>query len=228
MQKHQNTGGLPEAINNPLFGLPELPQQVLPVCPFPNLHWFTEKHAEIFFGRRHEIRRLYTQITDTKSASIILLYGQSGVGKSSLLEAGLLPRLKQEQTVRYQRRDQKKGLREIFSKAFGSELPQGIKNQWLKAEKNNKVFTFILDQLEEIITKPVHPDNQEKKILTSTLYHCFNDDKKQLKGKFILSLRKEYLADIESLLQEHNLNYSKVFIQSLHRQGNYGGGFWYN
>ncbi len=209
---------LPEAVNNPLFGLPELPQKILPTCPFPNLKWFTEKHAEIFFGRGQEIRRLYMQITDVKSAPIVLLYGQSGVGKSSLLEAGLLPRLRQEQTVQYERRDLKKGIGENFIQAFSSELPKKIKTYWIKEEKNN-VFTFILDQVEGIITNPIHSNHHERKMLVSLLNHCFNDDDKSIKGKFVLSLRKEHLADFESLLQEYNLNYTKVFIQSLNRKG---------
>lgn len=101
---------LPAAVNDPLFGLPPLPDMDLPAKPFRDLSWFRRADAPIFFGRGHQIRELYTVVTDAKAAPIVLFYGQSGVGKSSLLDAGLLPRLEQMHRVVYLRRDQEQGL----------------------------------------------------------------------------------------------------------------------
>ena len=42
---------------------------------------------------------MYERVTTPESAPILLLYGQSGVGKSSLLAAGLLPRLEDAESV---------------------------------------------------------------------------------------------------------------------------------
>lgn|GEM_PF-2921108 len=81
---------------NPLFGLPpppQLPLTKLPPDPFRYLERYGKDDAEIFFGRGREIRQLFSLLTSQKDASLILFYGQSGVGKSSVLEAGLLPRL---------------------------------------------------------------------------------------------------------------------------------------
>ena len=77
------------------------------------------KQARLFFGRSYYIHALYKQVTDPNGPSVILLHGQSGVGKSSLLDAGLLPRLEGQYEVVYIRRDQEKGLLGTFQEALG-------------------------------------------------------------------------------------------------------------
>ncbi|NIM13963.1 MAG: CHAT domain-containing protein, partial [Candidatus Aminicenantes bacterium] len=110
---------LPDAAHNPLFGLPAIPETyTLPEPPFLFLDRCTKKHAKIFFGRSYYIRALYDRVTDKNTAPIILLYGQSGVGKSSLLEAGLLPRLEKTHTCIYLRRIQEQGLSNTLIKSF--------------------------------------------------------------------------------------------------------------
>jgi len=59
--------------------------------PWPGLATFTEEQAGLFYGRDAEIRDL------TKRAErnpLTVLFGQSGLGKSSLLQAGVFPRLR--------------------------------------------------------------------------------------------------------------------------------------
>ncbi len=101
---------LPEAVENPLFGLPLLPSQHLPEQPYRFLERYTRDQAEIFFGRSYYIRDLYDRATSPSSAPVILFYGQSGVGKSSMLDAGVLPRLEQTCRVIYIRRSLTQGL----------------------------------------------------------------------------------------------------------------------
>lgn len=105
---------LPMAAKSPLFGLPDLPATHLPEKPFVFLRPYSEDYASLFFGRGSDIRMLYNRVTDDKGAPVLLFYGQSGAGKSSLLDAGLLPRLKNRQDGNYEviylRRDAKKGL----------------------------------------------------------------------------------------------------------------------
>jgi hypothetical protein len=65
--------------------------------PFPGLVSFEEEDAAVFFGRNDEIRaaceRVRLQAT-VGGGGFILFLGASGVGKSSLLRAGIIPRLK--------------------------------------------------------------------------------------------------------------------------------------
>jgi DNA-binding winged helix-turn-helix (wHTH) protein len=59
--------------------------------PYKFLDYFSERDAQLFFGREAEIESVASQITARRS---FILHGRSGVGKSSLLRAGLMPRLK--------------------------------------------------------------------------------------------------------------------------------------
>ncbi|PTL82849.1 serine/threonine protein kinase [Vitiosangium sp. GDMCC 1.1324] len=64
-------------------------------CPVPGLASFTEAQAELFFGRDEELRSLSALLGELQTGPRrwLQVEGPSGVGKSSLLQAGLLPRL---------------------------------------------------------------------------------------------------------------------------------------
>ncbi len=59
--------------------------------PWPGLSTFTEEQAAFFFGREEEVRELLRRI---ERKALTVLFGQSGLGKSSLLQAGVFPRLR--------------------------------------------------------------------------------------------------------------------------------------
>ena len=61
--------------------------------PYKFLDYFTEQDVALFFGRETEIDAICSQILSHRS---FLLYGRSGVGKSSILRAGLIPQLQKE------------------------------------------------------------------------------------------------------------------------------------
>ncbi|MDX2245418.1 MAG: AAA family ATPase [Bacteroidia bacterium] len=110
---------LPSASKSPLFGLPEIQDSYyrkLPATPFIGLNYFRKEYAGIFFGRGAQIRELYDRITGIHS--IVLFYGNSGTGKSSLLDAGLIPRIEKDYDVQYVRRDSSKGLTVSLSDAL--------------------------------------------------------------------------------------------------------------
>lgn len=112
---------------NPVFGLPTPIQNELPKAPFRYLERYQAAHAEIFFGRGREIRRLFSLLISKQDAPLILFHGQSGVGKSSVLEAGLFPRLKARTPVLgnrivFARRDSRKGLLDTLKIALAESL----------------------------------------------------------------------------------------------------------
>lgn len=70
---------------------PRLTELTRPATPFPGLRAFREQDAASFFGRSELTDRLDTL---TRAAPVVAVLGPSGVGKSSLVHAGLLPRLR--------------------------------------------------------------------------------------------------------------------------------------
>ncbi|MEM7530830.1 MAG: pre-peptidase C-terminal domain-containing protein [Chloroflexota bacterium] len=221
---------LAEAANEPLFGLPLLPEYDLPEQPFRHLNFFTVEDAEIFFGRGHQIRHLYDLVTTPDSAPIILFYGESGVGKSSMLAAGFLPRL-QHHTIHYVRRDQALGLTETLTQTLWAEesLPQSldvetIVNRWHELEQqpdgaDTKPLIIILDQVEEIFTRPNSEQPQELADFLAVLNALFAQRSQRPQGKLILGFRKEWLADIEDAMKAQRLPRAKLFLARLNRAG---------
>lgn len=63
-----------------------------PASPFKGLTPYTEEDAAFFFGRDEEIE---VAIANLEARRLTLLYGESGVGKSSLLRAGVVHRLRE-------------------------------------------------------------------------------------------------------------------------------------
>jgi hypothetical protein len=63
---------------------------VLPPRPYPGLRPFTLDEEAIFFGREPMIDEIIDLLT---RRCLILVHGSSGSGKSSLVLAGVLPRL---------------------------------------------------------------------------------------------------------------------------------------
>ncbi|MFL6125013.1 AAA family ATPase [Actinophytocola sp.] len=64
--------------------------------PYPGLDAFTAEEAGVFFGRDHEVNELMARLQLTHatiSDRFVAVVGPSGVGKSSMVQAGLLPRL---------------------------------------------------------------------------------------------------------------------------------------
>jgi Novel STAND NTPase 1/YARHG domain len=61
--------------------------------PWPGLVPFAEADSGYFFGRDEEADELYRRV---RRDTITLLFGQSGLGKTSLLQAGLFPRLREQ------------------------------------------------------------------------------------------------------------------------------------
>lgn len=64
-----------------------------PTRPYKFLDYYTENDQGLFFGREEEIENICSRILARRS---FLLYGRSGVGKSSILRAGVIPRLQDQ------------------------------------------------------------------------------------------------------------------------------------
>lgn len=271
---------LAQAANSPYFGLPDIPDKFnYPEEPYQFLQRYKRTDAKIFFGRGNFIRDLYHRLTSPHAAPLLLLYGQSGVGKSSLLEAGLFPRLEGAYEVIYLRRDHKRGLanqlktilgidenavslspndkrvhwnetisqlEEVEAKLSASTYQEPLRNiiddlkekqstlnhlesagktdiatAWLKkeAESGKKALILVLDQVEEVFTRPIKGQEDELGQLLALIAEIFNATEPGPRGKIMLSYRKEYDSEMEKAIRSYHLPKEKIFLDRLGVEG---------
>jgi energy-coupling factor transporter ATP-binding protein EcfA2 len=79
------------AVNGVPYGADVRPEQEEGPAPYQGLEPFDEGHARYYFGREAYVQRLVEKL---KGSRFIAVVGPSGSGKSSLVRAGLLPRLR--------------------------------------------------------------------------------------------------------------------------------------
>lgn len=211
-------------VPDPCHGLPGLPRRPLPATPFRYLERFTREDAEIFFGRRREISRLYRLLTDPDGPALVLLYGQTGVGKSSFLDAGLLPRLGWYHDARYLRRDARCGFVELLLEALGEGgKPRGnttaLRDAWRKAERDSgRPIMLFLDQLEEVFTRPRPEEPEDLEELADALATLHGDPDLLPRGRLVLAFRKEWLPEVQKPLETRRIGHGKVFLEGLDRE----------
>lgn len=218
---------LPDAAGDPLAAFPlplQYQQMPLPNEPFRFLDRYKRADAPIFFGRGHEIRDLCDRLTNPLASPVVLLSGQSGVGKSSLLEAGLLPRLEERYVVLYQRRNPSTGLLGTLHAALNDEhtvvSPERLLIFWKQIEQQaGKPLICVLDQTEEAFT---HADGQgtvELETFVAALAALFGNPFDRPSGKLLLGFRKEYEPEIKDALLAQQVPFELVFLKRLSRQG---------
>jgi WD40 repeat protein len=209
---------LEDELSNPYFGLPKPKNNFLPGAPYISLKPYSEKEAGIFWGRGKEIKDIFNILLDDYANPVILLYGQSGVGKSSLLDAGLVPRLKSVYKVFYARRKEKLGAFETLKRELG--LNAGSSSEfltiWKEQESDGHPVFIVIDQLEEIFTKSDGPA-RELEDFCEFIRYLFIASQAPPLGKIVLSYRKEYHAEIENMAKNYGLPFTRYFLEPLKR-----------
>lgn len=79
--------------------------------PYVGPRPFSERQENLFYGRENEVQDLLSLVT---AYSEVLVYAESGAGKTSLLNAGLIPHLR------------KNNFRVFRSARVAGALPDGI------------------------------------------------------------------------------------------------------
>ncbi|MCB1808574.1 MAG: hypothetical protein KDJ99_26500, partial [Candidatus Competibacteraceae bacterium] len=215
---------LTDALDDPLLTLPPLPEDIqLPAQPFRNLASFEREQARIFFGRGRDIANLYRQLTDPKSAPILLLFGQSGVGKSSVLAAGVLPRLEGAFDIAYLRRTPSSETVAAIHRLLNPEAKADESNTltllhaWQQREqRRHKPLLLVLDQLDDLLRLPPNDDTRSGYAALTALFGAATP---AVQGRLILGFREEYLAGLENQLQDYGLPYSSYYLKTLDQRG---------
>ncbi len=103
--------------------------------PYPGPRPFRVEEQQLFFGRKTESLNLRDLVL---SYPVTVLYAQTGAGKSSLVNAGLCPLLKEA------------GLDEVRVSRVGGQLPRGLVSQQI-----SNVFVYnAISQFLEAESKP--------------------------------------------------------------------------
>jgi len=153
---------------------------------YPGVKPFSEKERHLFYGRTTDIQKLYKLISLEK---LVLLYGKSGLGKSSLLNAGVLPMFDEEENtrsikIRLGAKTENSpspietalyklpvGELSIVNSKFSIETDSlwlRLKN--LQTTDNNKTYILVFDQFEELFTYNDNEITEFKRQLADLLY----------------------------------------------------------
>lgn len=185
---------------------------------YPGAKPFTTQEAEIFYGREKQIETLLRRV---KKDNLLVLYAKSGLGKSSLLNAGLIPKLEAEQgflsfNIRFGAfqseaaqlpLDRARAILSNRSPLLDQLIDEQPKSLWylLKAHQliapDKKDFLLILDQFEELFTYPDTAVEAFTRQLAEVLYSKIPD---------------RYREGMERLIQREKADISPTELQRLH------------
>ncbi|MDJ0596764.1 MAG: caspase family protein [Pleurocapsa sp. MO_226.B13] len=99
LKKHDRGEYIFKLPNTPL-NLKKTPELSKENNPYRGLDPFEEKHAALFFGREEVIKELFTKVSQPHH-QLTVVSGISGSGKSSLVQAGLIPCLRKNQAQQW-------------------------------------------------------------------------------------------------------------------------------
>jgi len=165
--------------------------------PFKFLDSYTKDDRDIFFGRDREIEELYQRVFESK---LLLVYGVSGTGKSSLIHCGLANKFQEtdwlplvirrggniiENMASAIRSASLSDQRSKFSTA--GDFRKGVRSLYLDYYK--PVY-FIFDQFEELF---IFGDKEERKSFISIVKLLTESE---LQCRMIFVMREEYMAGI--------------------------------
>jgi len=131
--------------------------QLSDLCPYRGLEPFTEDDAEFFFGRERVVEHLLERLR--QEPRFLAVLGPSGSGKSSLVQAGLIPRLRRGAVPRSDRwafiviRPGKNPLAELEAAGL-SGASQGLVEavwNWQHLHPEAERLTLVMDQFEELL-----------------------------------------------------------------------------
>jgi WD40 repeat protein len=189
----------------------DTPDRDVPECPYVGLVPFDEKDAAYFFGREHDSDLIVANLIASR---LTLLYAPSGVGKTSVLQAGVLPALHHDPdvpgtAVAYVSTWSDAPLESIakavstaVSDVTGADTMEEAASvppltvDWLrKVLRESRVSTIylILDQFEEYFL--YHPMDRGEEGLTAELGRILST--RGLPVHVLLSIREDALAGLD-------------------------------
>jgi WD40 repeat protein len=188
--------------------------EVLLACPYKGLMPYTEEDAAFFFGRESETELI---IANLIASRLTLLYGPSGVGKSSVLRAGVIRQLRDDSDAELAERgvrdvvvaafgtwrdDPVAGLaacvRDCFAEAFAGDgfqpsAPSSLPASFEWTRQRNVQLLVILDQFEEYFL--YHGQDDGERSFAVEFPRALN--RPDLRVNFLVAIREDALAKLD-------------------------------
>ncbi len=187
--------------------------------PFKFLDYYKKEDREMFFGRESETLELYDRIYET---NLVLLYGASGTGKTSLINCGLSNEFEPTDWFPVFIRRQGNFIDSLSATIEKESIKKQPKDAPLKERLRSlyldyfKPVYLIFDQFEEIF---ILGDKSEQKWFFELLEAMLKVEN----VKVILCMREEYLAylsDYEAVapnIMDNRLRVEKMNSKNLHQ-----------
>lgn len=168
--------------------------------PYQSLYAFQIEDAACFFGRSTAIDQLYERILAHR---LTIFHARSGAGKTSLINAGLVPRLIRKRYLPITVRTFDQPIRSL-QRFLATYSPNGWRDVYeslslhqllhliCRNMKRLNELVIIFDQFEEFFTMTT--DKEQRNIFGDDLAQCCSDS--TLPVRFVLSLRGDYLSDL--------------------------------
>lgn len=166
--------------------------------PFKFLDAYRQEDRDIFFGRDREIEQLYR---DSFKTDLLLVYGQSGTGKTSLIQCGLANRFRNtdwfEVYIRRGENINQSLRRELDEEAQTpidkeASVPEAVQSLYLDFLK--PVY-LIFDQFEELFILGSREEQQEFfRTVAQLTDGAGPGGNKRVSCKLIFVMREEYIA----------------------------------
>ncbi|MDY6803624.1 MAG: hypothetical protein SXA11_07430 [Cyanobacteriota bacterium] len=184
------------------------------------------RQIEAFSGRKADLERLVERMKNPKH-KLTIIHGQSGVGKSSILQAGLIPTL---QLTYFEGRDYVPVSVRFYKdwvNSLGQELvevlnldrvdlsPEWILSQLRENEHRGLLTILVFDQFEEFFFD--NPDADSRREFYRFLEECLRIPYL----KVILSLREDYIYYLLEFDRQAQLNIDKNYEDILYYLGNF-------
>jgi len=184
--------------------------------PFKFLDPYTVDDRAFFFGREKEIDKLYNMVFST---NLLLIYGPSGAGKTSLIQCGLASRFQDTDWhdihVRW-RGDINKSMRTVLKKHAVAEIAEDASTvamvQSIYLDHFKPLF-LVFDQFEELY---ILGNEEERTLFINTISELLELD---IPLKIIFSMREEYIARLYDFEQKvPNLFKNRFRIDPMDRE----------
>src|SRR4051794_22131714 len=170
-------------------------------CPYKGLQPYTEADRKYFFGRDRDINII---ISNLYAASVTVFYGSSGVGKSSVLLAGVVPRLMNESRsaviVVFNRWQNENFLAEfkdaIIRQSGAKDIDTTAPFDKFLANVQGALdlpLFLVCDQFEEYFL--YHPASNAAEEFESAFSRAINS--RRVQANFMLSLREDGLSKLD-------------------------------